>query len=266
MKPTTPTGSATWPSSPTVAPARRASPRRCSSTPAPLHAWAAWTPNRRPRPRPGRAEAPPEHQPRDRDAGGRRRAHHPGRHPGYADFQADVIEALGAVDAAILVVDASAWSRSAPRRSGGWPRSEAAALRLRQQDGRENANYDAVLDGLKSNFGPKIAPGLPADRRGGLVPRLHRRHRAARQRLRGRKPAEVAIPDEMRAGEGGAPRGAGGGRGRGQRRADDALPRRRDVSDEEIETAVHKGPREGSVVPVFVGSALKNIGVESWRR
>ena len=33
------------------------------------------------------------------------------------------------------------------------------------------------------------------------------------------------------------------------------------ISDEEIETAVHKGTREGSVVPVFVGSALKNIGV-----
>ncbi len=32
-------------------------------------------------------------------------------------------------------------------------------------------------------------------------------------------------------------------------------------TDEEIEAAVHKGTREGSVVPVFVGSATKNIGV-----
>jgi elongation factor G len=32
-------------------------------------------------------------------------------------------------------------------------------------------------------------------------------------------------------------------------------------SDEEIEAALHKGTREGSVVPVFVGSATKNIGV-----
>ncbi|MGH2445064.1 MAG: elongation factor G, partial [Candidatus Limnocylindria bacterium] len=32
-------------------------------------------------------------------------------------------------------------------------------------------------------------------------------------------------------------------------------------SDEEIEAAVHKGTREGSVVPVFVGSATRNIGV-----
>jgi elongation factor G len=33
------------------------------------------------------------------------------------------------------------------------------------------------------------------------------------------------------------------------------------LSDAEIEAALHKGTREGSVVPVFVGSALKNIGV-----
>ena len=32
-------------------------------------------------------------------------------------------------------------------------------------------------------------------------------------------------------------------------------------TDEEIESALHKGTREGSVVPVFVGSATKNIGV-----
>jgi elongation factor G len=33
------------------------------------------------------------------------------------------------------------------------------------------------------------------------------------------------------------------------------------ITDAEIEAAVHKGTREGSVVPVFVGSALKNIGI-----
>ena len=33
------------------------------------------------------------------------------------------------------------------------------------------------------------------------------------------------------------------------------------LTDAEIEAALHKGTREGSVVPVFVGSALGNIGV-----
>ena len=34
-----------------------------------------------------------------------------------------------------------------------------------------------------------------------------------------------------------------------------------EISDAEIETALHAGTRDGSVVPVFVGSALRNIGV-----
>ncbi|MEX0626092.1 MAG: elongation factor G, partial [Chloroflexota bacterium] len=75
------------------------------------------------------------------------------------------------------------------------------------------------------------------------------------------KPSEAPIPDDMRAGE------------EARREAlveaaaeasDELMTRYLDgesISDEEIETAVHKGTREGSVVPVFVGSALKNIGV-----
>ena len=42
--------------------------------------------------------------------------------PGYADFQSDVIEALTAVDAAVVVTPAPA-SRSARRPSGVWPTS-----------------------------------------------------------------------------------------------------------------------------------------------
>src|SRR5205085_9950786 len=34
-----------------------------------------------------------------------------------------------------------------------------------------------------------------------------------------------------------------------------------ELSDAEIEAALRKGTREGSVVPVFVGSAFKNIGI-----
>src|SRR4029077_18111452 len=79
--------------------------------------------------------------------------------PGYADFQADVIEALAAVDAAIVVIDASAgvevgteevWRLAEER---GLPRF----IFINKMD-RENANYDAVLDGLKAKFGPKIGP------------------------------------------------------------------------------------------------------------
>ena len=182
--------------------------------------------------------------------------------PGYADFQADVIEALAAVDAAILVVDASAGVEVGTEEV--WRLAEERKLPrfifINKMD-RENANYDAVLDGLKSAFGPKVAPVyLPigaADSFRGYIDVIEQHANV----YEGGKPQEVPIPDEMRAGE------------EARREAlveaaaeasDELMTRYLDgetISDDEIETAVHKGTREGSVVPVFVGSALKNIGV-----
>ena len=182
--------------------------------------------------------------------------------PGYADFQADVIEALAAVDAAILVVDASAGVEVGTEEV--WRLAEERKLPrfifVNKMD-RENANYDAVLDGLKTKFGPKIAPVyLPigtAESFRGYIDVIEQHANV----YEGGKPSEVPIPDEMRAGE------------EARREAlveaaaeasDELMTRYLDgetISDEEIETAVHKGTREGSVVPVFVGSALKNIGV-----
>lgn len=182
--------------------------------------------------------------------------------PGYADFQSDVVEALAAVDAAIVVVDASAGVEVGTEEV--WRLAEERKLPrfifVNKMD-RENANYDAVLDGLKAKFGPKIAPVyLPigsADSFRGYIDVIEQHANV----YEGGKPAEVPIPDDMRAGE------------EARREAlveaaaeasDELMTRYLDgetITDTEIETAVHKGTREGSVVPVFVGSALKNIGV-----
>jgi elongation factor G len=182
--------------------------------------------------------------------------------PGYADFQADVIEALAAVDAAILVIDASAGVEVGTEEV--WRLAEERKLPrfifINKMD-RENANYDAVLDGLKTKFGPKIAPVyLPigaAESFRGYIDVIEQHANV----YEAGKPQEVPIPDEMRPGE------------EARREAlveaaaeasDELMTRYLDgeaISDEEIETAVHKGTREGSVVPVFVGSALQNIGV-----
>ena len=79
--------------------------------------------------------------------------------PGYADFQADVVEALAAVDAVIVVIDASAGVEVGTEEV--WKLADARALPrmifINKMD-RENANYDATLDALKARFGPKIAP------------------------------------------------------------------------------------------------------------
>ena len=182
--------------------------------------------------------------------------------PGYADFQADVVEALAAVDAAIVVIDASAgvevgtdevWKLADER---GLPRM----IFINKMD-RENANYDATLDALKAKFGPKIAPVyLPigsAETFKGYVDVIEE-HATVYE---GGTPKEVPIPPELE----GIEHSRRDALVEAAAEASDELMMKylegETLTDEEIESALHKGTREGSVVPVFVGSATKNIGV-----
>ncbi len=182
--------------------------------------------------------------------------------PGYADYQADVVEGLAAVDAAIVVVDASAGVEVGTR--SVWQLADERRLPrmifVNKMD-RENANFDSTLDQLKAAFGPKIAPVyLPigsADGFRGYVDVIEQHANV----YEGGAPKEVPVPDDMRSTE--------------ESRRDALVEAAAEASDElmmkyldgetlsdtEITTALHKGTREGSVVPVFVGSALKNIGV-----
>jgi len=182
--------------------------------------------------------------------------------PGYADFQADVIEALAAVDAAIVVIDASAgvevgteevWRLADER---GLPRM----IFINKMD-RENANYDAVLEQLKARFGPKIAPvylpiGSAASFRGYVD--VVEEHATVYENG---TPKEVPIPPELE----GIEHSRRDALVEAAAEASDELMEKylegEPLSDIEIEAAMHKGTREGSVVPVFVGSATANIGV-----
>jgi len=182
--------------------------------------------------------------------------------PGYADYQADVIQALAAVDAAIVVVDASAGVEVGTEEV--WRLAEQRGLPrfvfVNKMD-RENANYDATLDALKARFGPKIAPVyLPigsADSFRGYIDVIEEHANV----YEGGKPKEVPIPPELE----GIEHTRRDALVEAAAEASDELMMKyldgEEISDEEVGAAMHKGTREGSVVPVFVGSALKNIGV-----
>jgi elongation factor G len=182
--------------------------------------------------------------------------------PGYADFQADVVEALAAVDAAIVVIDASAGVEVGTEEI--WKLADARGLPrlifVNKMD-RENANYDATLEQLKARFGPKIAPVyLPigsADAFRGYVDVIEE-HATVYENG---KPSEVPIPPELE----GIEHTRRDALVEAAAEASDELMEKylegEPLTDEEIEAAMHKGTREGSVVPVFVGSATKNIGV-----
>lgn len=182
--------------------------------------------------------------------------------PGYADYQADVVQALAAVDAAIVVVDASSGVEVGTEEV--WRLAEERGLPrfvfINKMD-RENANYDAALDGLKARFGPKIAPVyLPigaADSFRGYIDVIEEHANV----YEGGSHKEVPIPPEME----GIEHTRRDALLEAAAEASDELMMKylegEEITDEEIGAAMHKGTREGSVVPVFVGSALKNIGV-----
>jgi elongation factor G len=182
--------------------------------------------------------------------------------PGYADFQADVVEALAAVDAAIVVIDASAGVEVGTEEV--WRLAEARRLPrmifINKMD-RENANYDATLDALKARFGPKIAPVyLPigaAHTFRGYVDVIEEHANV----YENGKASEVPIPPELE----GIEHTRRDALVEAAAEASDELMMKyldgESFTDEEIESALHKGTREGSVVPVFVGSATQNIGV-----
>jgi elongation factor G len=182
--------------------------------------------------------------------------------PGYADFQADVVEALAAADAVIVVIDASAGVEVGTEEV--WRLADARGLPrmvfINKMD-RENANYDATLDALKARFGPKIAPVyLPigsADSFRGYVDVIEEHANVYENGA----PREVPIPTELE----GIEHSRRDALVEAAAEASDELMEKylegEAFSDEEIEAALHKGTREGSVVPVFVGSATRNIGV-----
>src|SRR5207248_10232375 len=124
-----------------------------------------------------------------------------------------------------------------------------------------NANYDAVLDQLKAAFGPKIAPVyLPigsAEAFRGYIDVIEQ-HATVYE---SGQPKEIPIPDELE----GIEHSRRDALVEAAAEASDELMEKylegEELSDAEIEAALHKGTREGSVVPVFVGSAVKNIGI-----
>jgi elongation factor G len=187
--------------------------------------------------------------------------------PGYADFQADVVEALAAIDAVIVVVDASAGVEVGTDEV--WRLADARGLPrmvfINKMD-RENANYDTTLDQLKTRFGPKIAPVyLPigsAESFRGYVDVIEE-HATVYENG---QPNEVPIPPELE----GIEHSRRDALVEAAAEASDELMMKylegEPFTDEEIESALHKGTREGTVVPVFVGSATKNIGVRELTR
>lgn len=183
--------------------------------------------------------------------------------PGYADFIGEVKSTMRAVDSLLLVVDCVAGIEVMTEVH--WEAAEEAELPrvifINKLD-RENANFTKTIEDLRERFGIKVVPmTLPIgaeDQFSGVVD--IRRNKA--YRFEGDKVIPIDVPAEMKdmiekyqealmeaAAEG----------------TDELLMKYLDegsLTDEEISQGLHAGVKTGRVVPVYCGSATKNIGIQ----
>lgn len=172
--------------------------------------------------------------------------------PGYDDFVGEVISALRVAEGAIIVVAANSGVELGTERA--WERCEGRGIPrifLINKMDRETADFRRALENIQSVFGRKCVPfQLPI---------------GSEQSFKGvvdllRPPAQ--IPDEVA-------QEVPDARERlieGVAETDDDLATRylegEELTSDEIATAVKRAVLSGSIVPVLVGSATMDLGME----
>ncbi|MDH7600841.1 MAG: elongation factor G [Armatimonadota bacterium] len=184
--------------------------------------------------------------------------------PGYPDFVGDVIGAMRAVEAALLVVDGTG-SIDVGTETAWDLATEAGITKLFfvNKLEKENTDFYRTLESLRQRFGTSVAPlQLPIgseDKFAGVVDLLT--HKA--YKWENGKITPIDMPSEME------------GQISKMRESliesvaemDDALMEKYfdegTLSDEEIAKGLEMGLRAGKVVPVLCGSAMKMVGVDT---
>lgn len=182
--------------------------------------------------------------------------------PGFADFVAEVKGAFRAVDSALIVVDATSGVQIGTEQC--WKLAEEAGLPriifVNKMD-RENADFEHILDNLRSKFGKKVLPlQLPLgkeDKFAGLIDLF----KMKAYRGNGNGSDEIDIPAEYMD----AAQAAREKMVESAVEADDDCIMRylegEKIEDKEIMECLTKGIRSGLICPMICGSAIKNIGL-----
>jgi elongation factor G len=182
--------------------------------------------------------------------------------PGFQDFAGEVVQALAAADAAVLVVAANgtvpvgaelAWELI---REAGLP----ALIVVNKMD-KENAAYEATVDALREAFGRKpIAVAVPigaAERFSGYIDLVDDVARSFDDRGRA---AETAFPEDMRT----EVERAHSALVDAAAETDDALLEKyldgTELSDSEVRDALHAATAKGTLIPVVCTAAASELG------
>jgi elongation factor G len=182
--------------------------------------------------------------------------------PGYFDFVAEVVAGFQAADSTILCVDSTGGVEAGTEAAVELGRANrTAALFVITKCDRENAEPGAVLDALRSQFGPKIAPLQiaigKADSFSGYVDLVHRRA----YRWDGKQEVEAPIPADLE-GEMALRRDQ---LLEAAAEADDDVMAKylggEEISDADLDACLRRGVRDSLLAPVLVASGFKGIGL-----
>ena len=184
--------------------------------------------------------------------------------PGYADFIGDVYSAIRVVEGIVILVSAESGVEVGTQQAWAFKESMPTILFVNRMD-KENSDFDKVIEELTDTFGNTIVPfALPigsADSFNGVVDILSGKAYKYEPNGKG-KGVEMDIPADLtekvdkirtelieRAAE-----------------SDESLMEKYfeqgELSPDEIARGIASSVAEGNLHPVFVGSAMKNIGID----
>jgi len=180
--------------------------------------------------------------------------------PGYVDFVGDMLSGIQVADASLMLVDAVAGVEVGLELVWAYAdRRQLPRLLFINKMDRDNADFDRALASLRASFDANFVPlQLPVGRQSefaGVVDLV------TMKAYLGEKGEAAPIPDDLvdRAEE------ARIELVEAAAETDDTLIEKylegEELSPEEITRGLRRSVLEGAMVPVFCGSALKNVGV-----
>jgi len=178
--------------------------------------------------------------------------------PGYLDFIGEVIAALRVADSALVLVDSVSGVEVGTENV--WERADRRKLPrmvfISRMD-RENASFQGALDALRATFQVPFAPlQLPIGEGPefkGIVDLIE-----MKAYIEGE---EVEVPEELK----GRAEELRGNLVEAAAEVDEAILEKfveeEEVTADELRRAIREGTKQGTIVPVLCGSALKGIGI-----
>jgi elongation factor G len=183
--------------------------------------------------------------------------------PGYFDFIGETVQAYSLADSAVIVVSAKSGLSVGAEKAWDYCDNHnlARAFFINQMD-KENVNYDKAFATLKDKYGVKITPiqipiGDGLDFKG-IIDVIDMKA----YDVTSAKSKEIPIPNDLKAKAEEIRNGIVENAAENDEELLEKFFSGEDLTKDDIVKGLQEGIEQGDVVPVFVGSATHNMGID----